>query len=277
MAANVTTLQRRLQEWTQGPAHERNYRRGPLQTIDGALAPAGGRAPVAAIQLSIAAWLLGTWQLAAGEARVLDGDGHGWDDACLGAGLLRTALWLRCERPAARRDTRAPDLPVLQTANWACAALALGDPHAEELLATFAALPDASFRAGDAFPLFVRELLRLRAGERATVTPRLDVYADVLQAWTGDEGHFARRLANVLDHHLERTHGAPGQRTEFDEPGFWLYPAEVLAVRAVRADLGLPWPKVEHPLMFTNLATTAPVGVWPADELQRRLDRALRR
>ena len=276
MAANVTPLQRRLQEWTQGPAHERNYLRGPLQTIDAALAPTGGRPPAAVIQLSIAAWLLGTWHLASGEARVLGGDGHGWDDARLGAGLLRTSLALRCA-PAARRDARAPDLPVLQAANWACAALALGDPHAEELLATFAALPDASFRAGDAYPLFVRELLRLRAGERANVGPRLEVYADVLQAWTGDGGYFARCLASVLDHHLERTHGAPGLRTEFDEPGFWLYPAEVLAVRAVRADLGLPWPKVEHPLMFTNLATTAPSGAWPADELQRRLDRALRR
>jgi hypothetical protein len=51
----------------------------------------------------------------------------------------------------------------------------------------------------------------------------------------------------------------------------------VLAVRTVRRQLDLLFPKVEHPLMFTNLATTAPQGRWPETPLLARLRAALAR
>jgi hypothetical protein len=62
----------------------------------------------------------------------------------------------------------------------------------------------------------------------------------------------------------------------FDDPPCRLYPVEVLAVRSVRDLLGLPMPKVDHALMFTNLVTMPPTGPWPADELVARLERELR-
>lgn len=209
---------------------------------------------------------------------MLGGDSAGWNEARLGLAFQRTALRLRCPRPKPRaRNADAPDLPVLQAANCACLALSLDDPHAEELLAAFAGLPDSSFGAGDAYPLFVRELLRLRDGGRVNVSPRLEVYGDVLQLWSGDPSVLARRLAALLDHHLDRTQGSPGKPAEFDEPGVMLYPAEVLAVRAIRHDLGLPWPKVEHALMFTNLATMVPGGPWPKDALLHRIEQRVDR
>ena len=56
-----------------------------------------------------------------------------------------------------------------------------------------------------------------------------------------------------------------------------LYPAEVLALRRIRADLELPMPKVEHVMMFTNLVQSAPRGPWPVDPLLTRLQHELRR
>ncbi len=267
---NVTSLHRRLQEWTQQPAQERNFYRGPLQMIDTALAD-----PRRLTQLSIATWLLGTWHLACGQVAVMAGDSAGWDEVRLGAACQRTALLLRCRRrtPRGGRDD-ATDLPVLQAANCICLSLALGDPDAEELFGAYAALPDSSFGADPAYPLFVRELLALRAGQRPVVTPRLDLYGEVLQHWHGETLVLQRRLIAVLDHHLDHTQGAPGKPAAFDEPGVLLYPAELLAIRAVRVDLEHGWPKVEHPLMFTNLATMTPIGPWPDDSLLRRIARS---
>jgi hypothetical protein len=56
-----------------------------------------------------------------------------------------------------------------------------------------------------------------------------------------------------------------------------LFPAEILAIRAVRKSLDLPMPKVEHALMHTNLVTTAPEGDWPADPLLQRMRAAVTR
>lgn len=267
---NVTSLQRRLTEWTQHPAQERNYQRGPLQMIDQALAD-----PRRTTQLSIAAWLLGTWHLACGETAILNGDAAGWDEARLGCSFQRSALRLRCRpRGRSRRDD-ASDLPVLQAANSICVSLALGDPDAEELFAAFAALPDGAFDEATPYPLFVRELLALRAGQRPTVTPRLGPYSDVFLLWEGDLAVLARRLPDLLDLHLDQTRGSPGVPAPFDEPSVWLYPAEMLAIRAVRRELELPWPKVEHPLLFTNLVTMPVAGAWPTDSLLQRIEARL--
>jgi hypothetical protein len=56
-----------------------------------------------------------------------------------------------------------------------------------------------------------------------------------------------------------------------------MFPVSVLAVRSVRTAFGLPMPKVEHPLMFTNLLNSAPRGPWPSDPMVTRLERELRR
>jgi hypothetical protein len=151
--------------------------------------------------------------------------------------------------------------------------LALGDPGADPLYELLRGEPETAFGEDEALPLFVRELLALHAGERPAVTPRLGPYHDVLLLWNGDPRVLAQRLSVLLDLHLKQTHG-PG--AWFDDPGLRLYPAEVLAVRAVREQLGLPNAKVDHPLMFTNLATMTPKRGWPQHELAGRLERELR-
>ena len=271
---DVTNLQRRLRDWAQQPSTERNFKRGPEQMIEGAL-----QDPRRVTQLSISGYLLGTWHLGAGQARVLQGDGLGWDAVRLGLCLQRTALLLRCAPGAKARNDDAADRPGLQSANSCCLVLALADPtpDGEELMAAFAELPDDRFGEGDAYPLFVRELLRLRDQRRPTVSPRLGPYAETLQLWDSDEGTLSRRLQALCDLHLEQTRGQPGAPASFDEPGLMLYPAEILAVRSVRRALGKAWPKVEHPLLFTNLVQMQPDGPWPEDPLLDRLLAARRK
>jgi len=269
---DVTSLQRRLREWTLQPSTERNFLRGPQQMVESALGD-----PRRTTQLSISGYLLGTWHLGCGQLAVLQGDMNGWDRVRLGVAFQRTALWLRCQRRAQSRRGEAADLPVLQTANCAVLALAFDDPECEELLAAFAELPDDRFGEADAYPLFVRELLALRDHRRPVVTPKLDIYGDVIQLWKSDDHTLSRRLLALCEHHLTRTRSAPGKPAEFDEPGMMLFPAEILAIRAVRKSLDLPMPKVEHALMHTNLVTTAPEGDWPADPLLQRMRAAVTR
>jgi hypothetical protein len=267
---DITSLQRRLREWTLQASNERNYFRGPQQMIASALDD-----PRRTTQLSISGYLLGGWHLGCGQLAVLQGDMTGWDRVRLGCAFQRTSLWLRCGRRTQSRRGEAADLPVLQTANCAVLAMALNDPECEELLAAFASLPDDRFGEDDAYPLFVRELLALRDHRRPVITPRLGIYGDVLQLWTSDDHTLSRRLLALCEHHLTRTRSAPGKPAEFDEPGMMLFPAEILAVRATRKSLDLPMPKVEHALMFTNLVTTQPVGDWPEDPLLSRMRAAV--
>lgn len=270
--ADVTSLQRRLREWSLQPSNERNYLRGPQQMIASALDD-----PRRVTQLSVSGYLLGTWHLGCGQLAVLEGDMTGWNRVRLGVAFQRTSLWLRCSRRTQSRRGEGADLPVLQAANCAVLALTLDDPECEELLAAFAELPDDRFGEGDAYPLFVRELLALRDRRRPVVTPKLDLYGDVLQLWNSDEHTLSRRLHALCKHHLTRTRGAPGKPAEFDEPGMMLFPAEILAVAAVRKSLDLRMPKVEHPLMFTNLVSTAPTGAWPSEPLLQRMRAAVSR
>ena len=109
------------------------------------------------------------------------------------------------------------------------------------------------------------------------VTPRLGIYSEVLLGWNDDPTLLARRLQTILDHHLQSTRGQPGNPASFEEPGMLLYPAEVLAVRRIRADLELHMPKVEHVLMFSNLVQSAPRGPWPVDPLLTRIQHEHRR
>lgn len=267
MVTNPTTLARQLQGWALDPANARYFCTGQLQQIETALAD-----PRRTTQLSIATWLLGTWRLCGGQHRVLEGDSGGWDEARIGSGLLRASLQIRAQRRMRRtRSGDVPDLLPLHAAHGAALALALQDPDAEELLEAIRALPDAFFGPDDAYPWFVRALLSLRAGGRPQVSPRLGPYADVLRHWHGDASLFARKLAGMLDHHLEQTvaHGT------FAEPPVRLFPAELFAVRAVRRDLDLPMPKVEHALLYTNLATMQPDGPWPRDPLLARLQQTI--
>lgn len=267
--SRVTNLLRSLADWAERPANERQLRLDQETQLQQALAD-----PAQRTRTAVAAWMLGTWWLGRGLARVQRGESHGFDDARLGQALRRCALLVRVQQATVQHGRPGPAFAPLQGAQCIVAGLALDDPGAGPLHDHFEQLPDAAFGTGDAFPLFVRALLVLRAGGRAVITPRLGPYLEVLQHWHGDQALLARKLAQLLDHHLERTHGAGA---EFADPPLQAYPAEVLAVQNVRALLGLPCPKVEHPLLFTNLGQMQPQGPWPQDELLRRLERIVGR
>ena len=268
---NPTTLERQLLDWADKPATARYYRDGQIQQIEAALADSRRTT-----QLAIGAWMLGTWHLGSGEASVLRNDLLGWDDVRLGVAFQRTALLIRAKRVIKlTRQGSVPDLPVLQAANCCALGLSLDDGEGELLFEAFRTLPDACFGEHDAYPMFMRELLNIRAGERPVVTPRLGSYGDVLLSFHDDPSLLARRLAILLDHHLNSTQSKPDEPASFEEPGMMLFPAEVLAVRSVRLSLELRMPKVEHPLMFTNLVNSVPRGKWPVTPLLTQIQREL--
>ena len=267
--AAITTLRRQLEEWAGRPANRRFLHDDQRARLQEALGEPRLRA-----QVHVAAWMLGTWHLGAGFTRVLGGDGGGFDEARIGQALRRCSLLLR-ERggPAPRRGRTALPFSHLHGTWTALLGLALDDPGAEPLYELLREQPESAFAEEDQLPLFTRELLALRAGQRPTVTPRLGPYHELLMQWHGDGRLFAQHLADLLDLHLQQL----GNGGAFDDPPCRPYPVEALAVRNVREQLGLPTAKIDHPLMFTNLVTMVPARTWPTDELVARLERQLQR
>ncbi len=267
--AAITTLRRQMEEWAERAANRRFLHDDQRPRLQEGLGDPRRRA-----QVHVAAWMLGTWHLGHGLVRVLGGDGEGFDEARIGQALRRCSLLLRERREAApRRGASALPYSHLHGTWTALLGLALGDPRAEELYDQLRHEPENAFADGEHLPLFTRELLTLRAGERPTVTTRLGPYHEVLMHWHGDGRLFAQHLASLLDVHLQQL----GSGEAFDDPPCRVYPVEVLAVRRVREELGLHVAKVDHPLMFTNLGTMAPSRTWPRDELVTRLERELQR
>lgn len=261
--SKITSLERALTEWADRPANEKFLRIEQERVLAEAAGP----------QTPVAAWMLGTWKLGHGFARVLRGDGRGFDEARVGQALRRCSLLLRSRgRRVGRRGGGEVPFSLPQAALTALMGLALGDPGAEPLYELLGDLPDRVFKDHDELALFARELVTLRAGRRGSWSAQLGPYRDVLLQWNGDGPVFALRLAEVLDLHLRRV---GGRGAAFEDPPSRLYPLEAIAVRNVRAWLGLETPKIEHALMFTNLVTMRPRGPWPGDPIVRRLERAL--
>jgi hypothetical protein len=269
----ITTLQRQLHEWAERDGNRRFLHQDQERQLRDALG-----SPQKRTQVHVAAWMLGTWHLGHGLVQVHAGEIDGFDEARLGQGLRRCALLLRArhldQRPSVRGNTTRLPFSRLHGAWTALLGLALHDPQADALYELLRSEPESSFGEEEHLPLFARALLIFHAGEKPTLTPRLGPYQEAMMSWNGEPRVFAQRLADLLNLHLEGTApaGAP-----FDDPGVKLYPVEVLAVRAVRDWLGLSMPKVDHPLMHTNLATMAPTRPWPQHELLSQLERELRR
>jgi hypothetical protein len=270
--AEITRLHRQWTEWAERPQNRRFLEQDQEAQLRTSL-PMRERQP----QAQVAAWMLGSWHLGCGLLRAFDGDGEGFDQARIGQALRRSSLLLRARgqggTPGRRGGTRAP-FSRAHGAWTALLGLALHDPGAEPLYDLLRHEPESSFRDGEDLALFVRELLTARAGERPTVTPRLGPYQDAFALWNGDSRLYGQRLAELLDLHLD---GVAPAGAPFDDMACKLYPVEILALRAVREGLGLALPKVDHPLMHTNLVMMAMPKAWPRHELVRQLETELRR
>jgi hypothetical protein len=267
--AAITSLRRNLSEWANRAANRQFMQRDQETQLRTSL-PDPRRRP----QVHVASWMLGTWHLGHGFAQVLDGNGSGFDEARIGQSLRRCSLLLREQhQPVARGAGRRLPFSLLQASVTVLLGLALDDPEAA-LYDVFRQLPDAAFGDDDHLPFFTRELLAVREGRRPKVTARLGPYEGVLRHWDGEERLFAQQLAAMLDLHLQ---GVRSAKAPFDDPACQLHPFEALAVRGVRSWLSLRTPKIDHPLMFTNLGTMSPSGPWPENPTARQLERNLRR
>ena len=269
--AAITSLRRNLSEWADRAANQKF-----LQRDQEALLHASIGEPGRETQVQVAAWMLGTWHLGHGFVQVMNGEGRGFDEARRGQALRRCSLLLRArhQQPSRRGGGQALPFSQLQGSLTALLGLALHDPGAEPLYALVRDQPDSAFGEDAHLPLFVRELLALRSGERPVVTLRLGPWHEVLTHWNGDQRLFAQDVCQMLDLHMQL---AKNKGSAFDDPACQLYPVEAIAIRHVRDWLELPTPKIDHPLMHTNLCTMVPDPKWPADKFVERLERLLRR
>jgi hypothetical protein len=80
----------------------------------------------------------------------------------------------------------------------------------------------------------------------------LGVYQEILDGWT-DEKRYVKACLKACDYHVKRMHDDQGY-SEFLGAPQDLLPVEMLMIRRIRDDLGLPNPEIEHPLMQTPLA-----------------------
>lgn len=263
----ITSLRRSLTEWAERPANQQFLQRDQETQLAASLGSTTRRA-----QVHVASWMLGTWHLGHGLWRVMEGDGRGFDEARQGQTLRRCSLLLRDRHQVT--SGRTLPFSLGQAALTALLGLALHDPGAEPLFDRLRHLPDAAFDEDDQLPLFVRELLTVRAGERPNLTNRLGPYQEALSHWTSEPRVLAQHLAAMLELHLQR---ARAGKAPFDDPAARLYPFEALAIQHVRDWLGLSTPKIDHALLFTNLGQMRPTTPWPEHDLARRLERELQR
>lgn len=268
----LEALQQGLLTWADDPRNEQFLLSGKLPQLEAALAQ-----PTMAAQVNVAMARIGTFHLGKGQARVLRGDLAGWQQACIGAGFLRTALliqhshWQRLTVP-----TKVFTITPLQAAHAVCLGLALRDPSAGALHDRVRdRMPDGFWDSPPTdYPRFVRSLLALRAGRPAAATG--GVYQTVLDTLTGPANALAPALAAALDHHLARTRGrGRGDLAEFEDIPMLAFPAEVLAALEVRAVLGAAPPEISHPWWQSPLCATRPTGPWPVDPLLQRCERFL--
>jgi len=210
-----------------------------------------------------------TWLCGSGQARVLAGDAHGWQDVRLGAALLRTAMVL-AHRHFARvpRGTARRPQPI-DCANSTAMALALGDPDADELYRWHRHGWPADTQMPD-YAVYVQALLDLRANGHTDAIGHCGAHDGVLRAWATDG------LGDALDAALQ-WHTGPGVRDDDEAVGEFVditvsaFPVEVLAVLAVCRVRGLPLPRLRHALGTTPLCSPPLDGAWPDDPILDRV------
>ena len=245
MARNVAKLTRFLLEWAADPNRRAVVRDANLSVLTTAL-----RDPAGTPRVITRSQGYGTWLCGSGQARVLSGDTGGWAEFRSGVALMRAGLMLafhvfKRAKPPGRTEPCAP----LAAAHAVALCFAFRDPRAEELGTLHCCGWPAGCRVGD-YPAFMQALAAMAMGSESTARPG-SPYADVLANWNSPD--LTATLVAALDYHLLRTSSRGDDLAEFEDIPVLAFPAEVFAVLAVRRDLGLPEPKLDHPLLATPL------------------------
>lgn len=100
---------------------------------------------------------------------------------------------------------------------------------------------------------------------------KMGVYGWLLDSWT-NEAEFEESLHRICDYHCKHMYG---DDDAFDSAPFNVFPVEIVAMKRVREELGLGFPKIEHPLLDTplfNVPNLIPKKE-PDELLQRFIDR----
>lgn len=245
MALSVSKLTDFVLRWAADPKRRAVVCDANLSALESAL-----RDPTGVPRVISRSQGYGTWLCGSGQARILAGDTGGWAEFRRGVALMRAGLMLafhvfrRAKNPA-RSEPCAP----LAAAHAVALCLALRDPRAKELGALHCSGWPAGCRIGD-YPSFIQSLAAKAGGSDSAARPG-SPYGEVLSAW--NSANLTAALVATLDYHLLRTSSRGDDLAEFEDIPVFAFPAEVFAVLAVRRDLGLPEPKLDHPLLATPL------------------------
>lgn len=213
--------------------------------------------------------LMTNWHGQHGAKAVLDGDINGW------ANLDRALHYLA---PGAQIFRRG--LTASRPAGVLAHAMVFGERAIVKAVGTrlLASLDDGTtLWEYSAFGAFMLKLWGMYQAQEIDVArpgvAALGVFQGVLDAWH-DESALGDALRQACDYHLEQTlERSP--YPEFVWIPYRVFPADILAIEAVRRDLGLSTPAIDHPLMATPLAKVPPPESRPRMEPDPLLEEVL--
>ena len=202
---------------------------------------------------SKAAWLGGR-----GLLSVLKNDPSGW--SCI-QGAFR--LWLWRARAAVYFDRQDAGVRTDKTriALCLCHAITTGTLDAttwcgDALVAQLnPSIPKQVWSLNWFAPFAVRLYAKWKGiqPEGLSSLPTIGIYERIFDAWQ-DETALAQALMFACDYHCSRSPQAPEEDfQEFVYHPWTSFPVDILAIRQVRADLGLATPEISHPLLDSPL------------------------
>lgn len=217
--------------------------------------PVSSLAPIAS--LSKHAW----WHGKYGASRVLRDDAAGWLDIQI---CLNYLAWDQRTLFAAIDKKVAKSISIKAIAYVILHSLVARDDSMADWLGnrllSHLSIGDKTVKGWDAAPLypFALKLYAVSRNipldyDRPDVCP-IGLYEDLLNAWESEQ-RFAKTLLAACDYHIEQAFDDSQKDTQdFFYALYDLFPLEILAIRRIRRDQGLPMPQLDHPLMQTKLA-----------------------
>jgi len=225
---------------------------------------------------------MGSWHGSSGCLRILEGDSDGWRDI---QGALR--FWTSSAQIMVRARQLKGQGHFLRTNAVLCLAHSiavredsLADWLGQSLLTDLGEGGLYAYDWSDS-PLQLL-MIQLYANWRnidLDIASRgigsLEPYDQLLAAWESP-GEMVQALESACDFHCLRSpYGPDRMENEFVYPPYDLFPAEILAIRRLREDEGLPTPEIEHKLLDSPFSTLPdPIPEFEYELLDRALDHA---